>query len=274
LNSATEADPQIPEAKAMAAIVGKYGTPGEVAAAYKEIESRTPPAFVRPAYKESEAEVVTEVAEPAEPDTRPFYVKFFGIFADVRSWSSLLYLILAFVTGIIYFTWVVTGLSLSVGLLVLIIGIPIAGFFLLSVRGVALVEGRIVEALLGFRMPRRPLFSRKDIGWWQKIKSMITSRHTWTAIVYMILQMPLGVIYFTVIVALVALVVWMIGRPIWELTFGIPAFITPSYEYFSHIWAMPFYIIGGALLLFLIMHLVKIIGNLHGRFAKVMLVRE
>jgi len=35
---------------------------------------------------------------------------------------------------------VVTGLSLSVGLLILIIGLPLAGLFLLSVRGIALIE--------------------------------------------------------------------------------------------------------------------------------------
>ena len=275
LGSVRESNPEISDAEALAAIVEKYGSPGEVAAAYKEIESRTPPAFARPVYQEKEPEVVTEVAEPvAPPDTRPFYVKFFGIFADVRAWSALLYLFIAFVTGIIYFTWAITGVSLSVGLLVLIIGIPIAGLFLLSVRGIALMEGRIVEAMLGVRMPRRPLFSRQDIGWWQKFKNMLASRHTWTAFFYMILQMPLGIIYFTVIVTLVSLSVWMIGRPFWELTLGIPAFVTFSYEYFTSWWGMIFYVIGGILVLTGTMHLVKAAGKLHGNWAKVMLVRE
>jgi hypothetical protein len=273
LSSTIEANSKISEVEAMAAIVEKYGAPGEIAAAYKEIESRTPPAFASPVYKEREVSE-PEAARPAVVDTRPFHVKFFGIFADIRAWGALLYLIFALGTGIVYFTWAVTGLSLSLSLLVLIIGIPIAGLFLLSVRGIALVEGRIVEALLGLRMPRRPLFSRKDIGWWQKFKGMLASRHTWTAIVYMILQMPLGIIYFTVIVTLVACAVWMIGRPIWELTLGFPAFIITPYEYYTPAWAMPLYIIGGALLLTLIMHLVKATGRLHGIFAKAMLVRE
>ena len=67
-------------------------------------------------------------------------------------------MLVSLVTGIMYFTWAVTGLSLSVGLLVLIISLPFIGLFFLSVRGIALVEGRIVEALLGVRMPRRPIF--------------------------------------------------------------------------------------------------------------------
>lgn len=274
LNSATEANPGIPEAEALADIVTKYGAPGEVAAAYKEIESRTPAAFARPAYKESEMVVEPEAARPAVPDTRPFYVKFFGIFADIRAWGSLLYLTFALGTGIIYFTWAVTGLSLSVGLFVLIIGILIAGLFLLSVRGVALVEGRIVEALLGVRMPRRPLFSRKDISWWQKIKGMLASQHTWTAIVYMIFQFPLGIIYFTVIVVLIALSLWGIAIPILQLGFNIPVSQQWNTYYYLARWMMPVTVIGGILLLTATMHLVKAAGRLHGNWAKVMLVRE
>ena len=165
-------------------------------------------------------------------------------------------------------------MSLSISLLVLIIGIPIAALFLLSVRGIALVEGRIVEALLGVRMPRRPLFSRKDIGWWQKIKGMITSRHTWTAIIYMIFQMPLGVIYFTVIVTLVSASLWGIALPITQFVFDIPIVQTNDYFYYLAGWLMPFTVIGGILLLTATMHLIKATGRLHGNLARVMLVRE
>ncbi len=274
LNNATEADPQISEAEALVAIVEKYGSPGEVATAYKDIESRTPLAFTATVHKESEAEDTPETAAPLAPDTRPFYAKFFGIFGDLRAWGSLLYLIFALGTGIIYFTWAVTGLSLSAGLLVLIIGIPVAALFLLSVRGIALVEGRMVEALLGVRMPRRPLFSRKDIGWWQKIKGMLTSRHTWTAIVYMIFQMPLGIVYFTVIITLISFSLWGIAIPFTQFVFDIPVIQTYDYYYYLAGWLMPFTVIGGILLLTATMHLVKATGRLHGNLAKVMLVRE
>ena len=274
LNSALEANPQLPEDQALVDIIEKYGSPSEVAAAYREIEFRTPPALVAPAYKEIEAEATPESAEPAVPDTRPLYLKFFGIFADLRAWGALLYLIFALATGIIYFTWAVTGLSVSLSLLILIIGIPVAMVFLLSVRGIALVEGRIVEALLGVRMPRRPLFSRKDIGWWQKIKGMITSRHTWTAIVYMIFQMPLGIIYFTVIITLISASLWGIALPITQFVFDIPFVQTYDYHYYLAGWVMPFTVIGGILLLTGTMHLIKATGRLHGYWTKVMLVRE
>ncbi|MCJ7605323.1 MAG: sensor domain-containing protein [Dehalococcoidales bacterium] len=263
---------EISETDALPGIIERYGTPSEVAAAYRENETRTSRAYVPVAVKEAE---VPEPVIPAAPDTRSFLTKFFGIFTEQRAWGALLYLVFALGTGIIYFTWVVTGASTSAGLLILIVGIPIAMLFLLSVRGIALLEGRIVEALLGVRMPRRPLFSRKDLSFWGKLKGMLTQRHTWTSMVYMILQLPLGIIYFTVIVTLVALSVSFIGRPLFELVFDIPVMGGWDNGYLhTYTWAMPFVVIGGVLLLTATMHVVKYMGKFHGAWSKIMLVNE
>ena len=146
-----KADGNVCEADVLAQVIEKYGVPEEVAKAYREIEHRLAPALSRPSY--------TDEPEKTEgKDERPFLRRFFGIFADSRAWGACLYLLFSLATGIVYFTWAVTGISLSAGLLVLIIGLPFAGLFILSVRGIGLVEGLIVEALLGIRMPRRPLF--------------------------------------------------------------------------------------------------------------------
>ncbi len=273
LDSASEADPSQPPKATLEDIVAKYGSPTEVAAAYRDIEARTPPAFTRSVYKDIEPpELTTSV--PAPIDTRPFYLKFFGVFAEPRAWASLLYLLFALATGIIYFTWAVTGLSISIGFLVLIIGIPFFFLFLLSVRGIALVEGRLVEALLGVRMPRRSLFTRRDLGFWQKLRGLFTQRHTWTAMLYMIFQMPLGIIYFTVIITLIAVSLWGIVMPILQLGFDIP-FGQGNYVYYYLAgWVMPLTIIGGILLFTATMHLAKAAGRLHGALAKIMLVRE
>ncbi len=149
------------EAQALAPIIEKYGTPEEVASAYRKRELLAAPT---PFAERAEA---PDVSVPAQQkDARPFYARFFGVFAEPRAWGSLLYMFLALATGIFYFTWAVTGLSVSGGLLVLIIGLPIAVLFLLSVRAIALLEGRLVEALLGVRMPRRPRFAPKVSGIW------------------------------------------------------------------------------------------------------------
>ena len=278
LNGAVESAPGVSVSEALQDIIARYGTPQEIAAAYEEIEARTSPALGRPAPKEMKAPLPPlppqPPAAPVVVDTRNIFARFFGVFAEARTWGSFFYLMLAMFIGIAYFTWAVTGLSLSFGLLVLIIGLPILFLFLLSVRGIALLEGRLVEALLGVRMPRRPLFSRKDISWWQKMKNLFSERHTWTALIYMLLQMPLGIVYFSVFIALIATSIWLIFKPVSELVFSAPTFIIGDYGYFTPVWALPFAVVGGVLLLTATMHLFKYTGKAHGAWAKLMLVRE
>lgn len=257
LNSAIEGQADVLEADALPLIIEKYGLPADIAKAYMEIEERVQPVFMKPVHT----------------DRRSIFSQFFGVFADPRAWGALLYLLFSLVTGIIYFTWVATGISVSLGLLVLIIGLPIAGLFLISIRGIALVEGRIVEALLGIRMPRRPLFSRRNIGWWAQFKALVTEKRTWIAMIYMVVQLPLGIIYFTVFVTLIAMSLYGIALPVLQLGFNLPVYYTNGIFFYLVGWMLPLTVIGGILLATLTMHLSRYIGRLHGSMAKKLLVR-
>jgi len=257
LNSAIESQSSVSEADALPLIIEKYGLPVDVSAAYRDIEARVQPAFM----------------SPAHTDRRSIFSQFFGVFTDPRAWGALLYLLFSLGTGILYFTWTTTGISMSLGFLILIIGLPFAGLFLLSVRGIALVEGRIVEALLGIRMPRRSLFSRRNIGWWPQLKALVTEKRTWITMIYMIMQLPLGIIYFTVFITLIALSLSGIAIPILQLGFDIPVNINGGSYYLAG-WMVSLVVVAGILLATLTMHLAKYIGRMHGALAKALLVRS
>jgi uncharacterized membrane protein len=239
-------------------IVKEYGMPSEIADAYRKIEARNSPYLIYGTQKEKNS----------------WIKRFLGVVTDPSSWGALLYLIFALVTGIFYFTWAVTGISLSAGLLILVIGIPFAGIFILSTRGLALLEGRLVEALLGVRMPHRPLFSNTKPGLWNRFKTLISDKYTWFTMAYMILQLPLGVIYFSVFVTLIALALGLIATPILELGFGLPLFIDSDAQIYLNNWMLPFAVIAGILIFVIMLHLAKFTGNMHGKLAKAMLVRE
>lgn len=262
LKSAIESQPGVSEADALPLIIEKYGLPADVATAYRDIETRVQPAFMGLAHTHTES--------------RSIFSRFFGVFADPRAWGALLYLLFSLGTGIIYFTWVTTGISMSLGFLILIIGLPFTGLFILSVRGIALVEGRIVEALLGIRMPRRPFFSRRNIGWWPQFKALVTEKRTWIAMIYMIMQLPLGIIYFTAFITLIAISLYGIALPVLQLVFDLPAFpaayVNGDARYLAG-WMLPVAVIAGVLLATLTMHLARYAGRLHGIIAKTLLVR-
>ena len=251
-------EPGLSEDAALDRVVGEYGSPAEVAAAYREIERRTPPAL----------------APAAAPNGRSAARRFFGVFVDPRAYASLFYMLFALVTGIFYFTWVTTGLSLSAGLIILIVGLPFFALFLLSVRGIALVEGRLVEALLGVRMPRRSMFTRKPLGLWQRFKALFTDRRSWFAMIYMVAQLPLGVLYFTLFVTMLSLGLAGIAMPILQYGFGFPVFQSSDTVFYAPNWMAPLFAVVGVLWFLVTLHLAKGLGALHGRFAKTMLVRD
>jgi hypothetical protein len=255
---AGEARGNLSEAEALRSIVEEYGSPEETAMAYKEIEARTRPTLAR---------VTRE-------DDRPFVTRFFAVLADPRAWGALLYMIISMITGILYFSWVVTGLSVSLGLLILIFGMPIAVLFMLSFRGIALVEGALVEALLGVRMPRRPMFSSKSLGWWERFKVLVAGKRTWLAIAYMLLLLPLGILYFTVFVTLIALALSFIATPVLEYFFDLPLITFGETAYRLPGWLTLVIAFAGVLLLPATMHLAKLVGRAHGAMAKAMLVSD
>jgi uncharacterized membrane protein len=262
----TMSEGNIPESDALAQVIEEYGMPEEVAKAYREIERRMAPAL-------SQASYTDEPRTTEGKDQRPFLKRFFGIFADSRAWGAILYLLFSLVTGIIYFTWAVTGISLSAGLMVLIIGLPFAGLFILSVRGIGLVEGLIVEALLGIRMPRRPLFHQTGMGWWQRFKQLVSDKHTWLSLIYMILQLPMGIVSFTVIVILIVVSLYGIALPILQIGFDMPVSYINGVSYYLVGWMLPMTVIAGILLATLTMHLARRLGSWHGALAKVLLVK-
>jgi hypothetical protein len=257
LAGARETNPGTSEAELLQPIVEEYGTPEETAAAYVEIERRTSPGLARQGGKQ-----------------RSFLARFFGVYADPRAWGALLYMFIAFVTGIIYFTWVVTGVSLSLAFSILIFGLLFALLFLLSARGLALIEGRIVEALLGVRMPRRPLFGAQGMKWFERLKVLLTDRRTWLSLVYLVLQLPLGILYFSLTVTLLSFSIGLVIAPIVTWILGLPTYQINDVYYYWPVWKLLLLQVTGIVLATLTMFMVRGLGSLHARYAKWMLVAE
>jgi uncharacterized membrane protein len=237
-------------------IIDEYGTPEEIAEAYREVEVYTRPTF----------------ASPSSRDRRPL-TRFFGIFADPQAWGAIVYLLISLVTGTIYFSWVFLGLSSALIFALFIFGLPFAAFFVLSLRGLALLEGRIVEALLGVRMPRRAIFSPPDLTWRERLKSQLIDKHTWLIMIYLVLQGVLGVVYFTLVIILLATALLFLGMPVISIL-GLPVANFNGVQYFAPVSAYPFTIAFGILVATLTMHFAKFLGKWQGRYAKLMLVGE
>ena len=270
LRSERERLPDDQREAGLAAVIERYGTPDEVAEANRRTErtveaalKRTPPA----ARKEHE-----ERAEGYRP-TRPPVDGFLGVFVDPLAYTSFFYMLLSLATGVLYFTWVVAGLSLSLGFMVLIIGIPFFLLFVATVRVLSFVEGRIIEALLGVRMPRRPPMTETHGSVWQRAKTMLTDGRTWSTMIYMTLKLPLGIASFTLFVVLISLSASFLFYPALQAIWPHPLIVTDDWVVEIPVWGYPLVSLLGFVLLVLTLHLARWAGMVHGTFAKGMLVQ-
>jgi len=253
--------PDEPEAEVLARIVENYGTPQEVAGEYIAMEQAIKSPF--PARQED------DVAEKGPG--------LFGVLVDPKAYGALIYMLLALATGIFYFTWAVTGLSLTLGFAILIIGIPFALLFIGSIRVISWVEGRVVEALLGVRMPRRLPTQDEGGSIWTRIKRMLADARTWGSLFYMILQLPLGIIYFTLAVTLGATSGSLIASAFYELTTGKNVVRLDSFPELDALLNTPHglvaVIVVGMIGILFTLHLARVIGYIHGKIAEALLVR-
>lgn len=264
LRSELAENPGRSEAEVIAAVAGSYGAPEEVADIYRDTEVR-----------------VQTALQPPKPRVtrkpRGTFATFFGVALEPRTYAALFYMLLSLATGIFYFTWVVTGVSLSIGFSVLIIGIPLLILFFGSVRVLSLVEGRLVEAMLGERMPRRPRYATSNAPLLERIKEMFVDPRTWATMLYMLLMLPLGTVYFTLVVTALATSLSLIAAPVLLVLIEAGAFTIDGLQVAGMEdmpWTWPFIALAGIALLFVTLHLARAIGHLHGQLAKHMLVKS
>ncbi len=256
--SERDVETDLSENDAIQMIIDEYGTPVEIAEAYRAVETYASPAL----------------GWERRQSNGNFLGRFFGVYADTRAWGALLFMFVAFLTGLIYFTWATTGLSLAVTFSLFIFGLPFAAFFIISIKGVGLLEGRIVEALLGVRMPRRPVFSPPNLTWRARLKAQLLDKFTWLGFAYMLLQGVLGTIYFVLFISLIAFSLAFMAMPITQLVFGLPIGTIDGVHYYIPEAILPLTVLFGLVLLTTSMHLAKLLGKWHGRYAKFMLVGE
>lgn len=302
LRAECAARPGDSEEAVLRAIADSYGSPEDVAVAYRETERtvqaalspirRTPAGAGAAAAAAAAAAATAAAASGPAADGAPATAaaptapqqsllrRFFSAWSDSRSWTSLFFMLTTLVTGMFYFTVVVTGVSLSLGLAILIIGFPFFIAFLGFTRVLALVEGRLIEGLTGERMPRRATPPAPG-GWLARVGAMLRDLRTWTTLVYQLLMLPLGIAYFTVAITLSALGLGLLGGSIVGLLQALGFEVVDGWQ--TSVGGMPLTglealgvaiasLVVGALLLTALLHLARLVGRFHGRLAKQLLV--
>jgi uncharacterized membrane protein len=276
LRDAAAEDPDATPEQTLARVAELYGSPQEVAQEYIKMERSVQSPF----------------PNVRDDDDRESGGGFFGVLIDPRAYGAFIYMLLSLATGVFYFTWGVTGVALTIGFAILIIGIPFALLFLGSIRVIGWIEGRLVEALLGVRMPRRLDVEPGDGGTiWERIKAMLVDGRTWSSLIYMLLMLPLGVVYSVIAIVGGSLSLACLTAPLGrqmiqrdfvhidlrglndELNLNWNLNLEQLNQFLNSDAGLALLAVIGFFMTIVMLHIARAIGYLHGKLAEALLVR-
>jgi Putative sensor len=157
------------------------------------------------------------VMDPSTMDTAisptPAWRSLLRPLTSARSYGALTHHLLGLPLGIVYFTWLVTGLATGLGLAITLIGIPILALVLASVRPLLAGERALSNALLGTEIPAAPLAPRGE-GRLGRLKAYWTDSATWRGMGYLLARFPIGTLTFSVAVAAYGSALYLLAAPI------------------------------------------------------------
>jgi hypothetical protein len=142
-------------------------------------------------------------------------IPIFGIWAHPLAWRSVGYLLISFIFATVFFTLVFTGVSLSVSLIPVLVGLPLLAATLAMARVLTVFNGRLIEAMLGIRMPRRggPAV-RHGTGVIPTIVAWLTDIRSWLATAFWIGNFPVALAVFIFMVTLLSVGVSLLFAPL------------------------------------------------------------
>jgi two-component system, OmpR family, phosphate regulon sensor histidine kinase PhoR len=133
---------------------------------------------------------------------------------DSRTYLRILYLLLAFPLGTLYFTVIVTGLSTGLGLAIVIVGFLVLILTLLIWLVFARIERELAIHLLGAQM--RPMFAPDPtpLWTWPRLLRTLGDPVTWKSLTYLLIEFPFGIFSFTGAITLISISLSLVLYPV------------------------------------------------------------
>jgi len=199
---------------------------------------------------------------------------FFGVALQGRTYLNILYLLIMLPLGIIYFTIIIIGLSLSLGLVIIFIGILVALLFLVLVRGISTLHLYYASSLLGFELPPKVETGTTAKGFFDNVKNMLADTKTYTSMIYMFFELPLGIIYFTLIITFLSVSFAFISSPVlWIINDVGEIYLSYDWPWTSDFSDTIFLMLVGIILFFGTLHISNLLAKVEGFLCKNLLAR-
>ena len=198
--------------------------------------------------------------------------KLFWVYARPKTYLNLIYLLLAFPLGVCYFIFLITGLSVGLSLVIIIIGLIILILiFPVSWLLIAFERGLAIHLL---RVPIPPLTKKQAPGTslWDTIRSYLSDPVLWKGILYLFLKFPIGVTSFSIVITLISSSIALMASPftylMWTSTFWGPGILTWKID--TPAESLIGFLLGVSLLT-VSLYITNFMGSVLGQFSRLML---
>ncbi|WP_189212421.1 sensor domain-containing protein [Actinokineospora fastidiosa] len=185
--------------------------------------------------------------------------------------GSVVYLVMNLGVGIAGFVTLVTLFAVGLGTAIIWVGLPVLALAVLLCRGGAQVERARVYALLDtyIAAPHSPL---PETGRW---KARFRDGGTWRSLAYFLLLLPIGIVEFTMMVALWASSLGLLFLPVYFRflptgSYRLWDWDRPVLVIDSTVEALPFTALG-VLVLAVTLVTTRWLARVHARFARALL---
>lgn len=135
--------------------------------------------------------------------------KLLQVYTDPATYKNVAYMFSSFPLGLAYFIFFVVGMSLGLGLAVILVGIPILLFMFAATKGLAAFERKLAAGLLDADIePRRHASQGRSLA------QRIFNRSTLAELLFLMLKFPLGLASFVLSITLVATTLGLVTAPL------------------------------------------------------------
>lgn len=133
-----------------------------------------------------------------------------------QTYRNLVYLLTAFPLGLFYFVFLAVGLSVGLGLVITVVGVPILLTILAIATGLGSLERKLAVKLLGVDIDppgNSPLALADERPLQDRLKALVVGMDTWKAVVYLASKFVFGLVAFVLITSLLVTAVSLLLVP-------------------------------------------------------------
>src|SRR5215213_3528359 len=146
--------------------------------------------------------------------------RFFRPILEGRTYSRILYMLLALPLGVAEFSFLVVAISTGFGTAITLIGIPVLILAVWAWRWMADFERGLIRRFVGVEIPSPYRPDPPAARWWRRLASRLADPATWKDLAFLLLQLPLGVLSFSVTVVVLGFGLRLLFAPVYYEPFG------------------------------------------------------